>query len=268
MIFAALGTNEKEARMASRSAVARDATRDHPRRNFWRFLLATFVLVGMYLLLDQVWLWGADTLMRMGWSYDDPARTYAQQGVEVAKQSKAMETRLSPQHPHAVYQLGVEYGYLSRRLGRSGSGPSAPRLASPSVEHEQQALGNAAQFLGIGTIEPLPVRTDIDFLILSQSLEQDAGGVAGRIEQATSLRLRHVFMVGTHIGIELATLESQDDLTPFPPFYLIGMHATLAGLPEPIWRPLTRLPRGDMKSRLAHYRAAEKALDVSLMQRE
>jgi TPR repeat protein len=44
---------------------------------------------------------------------------------------------------------------------------------------------------------------------------------------------------------------------------LIGMHGTLAGVPEPLWRPLTRVTMGDKP--FEHYRAAVYALDLTLV---
>ena len=234
-----------------------------------RFLLATLVLAVMYVVLQECWMWGADKVMRVGgvgWTYGDPAKTYAGQAAEVAEQSKAREAGLSTQHPRVVFQLGVQYGYLSRRLGSSGAQPDATvRHLAPPVDRNLQDLHTCAEFLGVGTVEPLTVRTEVDFLTLTQSIEDDVGGVAARVEQVTSPRLRHLFMLGAHAGTEIATLEARDDLTPYPPFALIGKHGTLAAVPEPLWRPLTRLSHGDMGAKLADYRAAADTLDLSLV---
>jgi hypothetical protein len=55
-------------------------------------------------------------------------------------------------------------------------------------------------------------------------------------------------------------------VVPIPASALMGMHGTLASVPEPLWRPLTRLPQGDKTAALAYYRAAADALDQSLAQ--
>lgn len=251
--------------MAGATDALRAANRRHQWRERRRFLLATLALAIMYIAIYESWLWGAAKLMRIGWTYDNPARTYAHQAAEVAERSKARDTGLSTQQLQSLFQLGLQYGYLSRRLGGSGTQPDAtmPHLRPP-VDRNLQDLHTRAELLGIGTIEPLPVSTAADFLQLTQHLEDDVGGVAASVERATSPRLRHLFMLGVHVGTELATLEARDDLMPFPPFALIGMHGTLAAVPEPLWRPLTRLSHGDMATALGDYRAAAATLDLSL----
>jgi hypothetical protein len=231
----------------------------------WRFLLATLVLTLLYLAIQEVWLWTALQLGRTGWTYDDPAKTYATEAVTIAEQSKAREAALGPQHPRAVLELGVLYGYLSQWLGGYGAQPEATmRELQRPVERSIQRLNTLGEALGIGPVERLPVRTAADFGQLTQRLEEDAGGVADRVERATSPRLRHLFMLGVHVGTELAALESANDVMPIPASKLIGQHGTLASVPEPLWRPLARLPRGEKADALAAYRAAIGALEKSV----
>jgi len=67
-----------------------------------------------------------------------------------------------------------------------------------------------------------------------------------------------------HVGTELAALESANDVMPIPASKLIGQHGTLASVPEPLWRPLARLPQGEKVDALAAYRAAIGALEKSV----
>lgn len=233
-------------------------------RERWRFLVATLVLTLLYLAIQEVWLLAALQLGRAGWTYDDPAQIYAAEAATVAEQSKAREAALGPQHRSAVLELGILYGYLSQWLGGYGAQPEATmRELQRPVEHGIQRLNALAEALGIGPVERLPVRTAADFGQLTQRLEDDAGGVATRVEQVTSPRLRHLFMLGVHAGTEVAALESANDVMPIPASKLIGKHGTLAGVPEPLWRPLARLPQGEKAAALASYRAAIGALDKS-----
>ena len=248
---------------------ARQHRLDEPPGNWrerWRFLLATLVLTLLYLAIQEVWLWAALQLGRSGWTYDDPARIYAAEAATVAEQSKAREAALGPQHPRAVLELGILYGYLSLWLGGYGAQPEATmRELQRPVEHAIQRLNALADALGIGPVERLPVRTAADFGQLTQRLEDDAGGVAKRVEQATSPRLRHLFMLGAHVGSELAALESATGVIPIPASQLIGKHGTLAGVPEPLWRPLATLPQGEKAAAIAAYRAAIGAVEKSWM---
>ena len=160
-------------------------------------------------------------------------------------------------YPSSVFELGILYGYLSQWLGGYGAQPEATmRELERPVEHAIRRLNALAEALAVGHVERLPVRTAADFGHLTQRLENDEGGLATRIEQATSLRLRHLFMLGVHVGTEVAALESAKDVMPIPATKLIGKHGTLAGVPESLWRPLARLPQGDKAAALASYRAA------------
>jgi hypothetical protein len=225
-------------------------------RTLARFLLAAVLLSLLYGTLEDIWIWGTDKLMRVGWWAWDPAEQYAEQAVEVAKQSNALEAVLSKGHPRRVLEFGICYGVLSSRRPPSG----APGLNESKNDSQLHQLQTDAEFLRIGTVEPL-VLVDIDMLgQISWHLELDDGGIAARVEQVTSPRLRHLFLLGAHVGTEITALVAQDDLTPFPPFELIGMHATLAGVPEPLWRPLARLPLGDSVQQVSSYLAAVQVL--------
>lgn len=235
------------------------------RRERWRFLAATLALTLLYLAIQEVWLWAALQLGRAGWTYDDPAKTYAVEAATIAEQSRAREAALGPGFPRAVLELGVLYGYLSQWLGGYGAQPDATmRDLQRPVEHGIQRMNALAAVLEIGPVERLPVRTAADFGQLTQRLEDDAGGVATRVEQATTPRLRHLFMLGVHVGTELAALESANRVLPIPAAKLIGKHATLAGVAEPVWRPLARLPEGEKAAALARYREAMGALAKSV----
>jgi hypothetical protein len=241
-------------------------SRPNPWRERLRFVLATVTLTLLYLAIQQSILWGVAQLTRSGWTYDDPAKVHAQQATEIHKSSQAREAALSLQHPLVAYRLGMQYGFLSQWLGSYGAQSEAQmrELAKP-LESNLKALRELAQFLGVGAIAPLPVKTAADFGLLTQRLENDAGGVAAQVEQATSPRLRHLFMLGVHTGMQVAALASPHDIDPIPASSLIGKHATLAGVPEPLWRPLAKLPPGDKVSRRNAYREAALAVEQPLL---
>lgn len=240
-------------------------SRPNPWRERLRFVLATVTLTLLYLAIQQTILWGMAQLGRSGWTHDDPPTAHAQQAAEILKSSQAREAALSPQHPLVAYRLGLQYGFLSQWLGSFGV-HSETQLRSPTkpLERNLQALRELAQFLGIDTIAPLPVKTAADFGQLTQRLESDAGGVAAQVEQVTSPRLRHLFMLGVHTGTQIAALATPYNIDPIPASSLIGKHATLAGVPEALWRPLARLPPGDKVSRRDVYGAAVQAVEQHL----
>lgn len=219
----------------------------------------------LYLGIQAVWMWLATQLGHEGWTVNDPARTYAAQAADVAERSRQREAGLPTTTAHRVFRLGFEYGYLGQWLGGYGEQPHEvmEQLSRPVAPHVIR-MTELAEELGVAPVARLPVRTAADFNRLTQRIEDDPLGIAGRVEQASSLRLRHLFLLAAHVGTEAASLESPGNLTPIPATELIGMHATLAGVPEALWRPLGRAPRGAHAQRLADYRAAIGRMEDSL----
>lgn len=230
-----------------------------------RFLLATIAITLLYLGIQAFWMWGAAELAHSGWTVNDPAQTYADQAAEIAEKSRQREQALDPQFPHQVFHLGFEYGYLSQWLGGYGQQPAEimQQLSRP-VEAHIRRLDETAKLLGVAPVSRLPVRTAADFSGLTQRIEDDPSGVAGRIEQVGSPRLRHLFLLAAHVGTMMAALDSPGDLTPIPAAQLIGMHATLAGVHEALWRPLSLVSRGSRETMQSDYQAAVAHLEIAL----
>jgi hypothetical protein len=222
-----------------------------------RFLLATLAITLLYLGIQEIWMFGAGQLAHHGWTVNDPAKTYAAGAADIAEKSRQREAALAPQFAPRVFELGFEYGYLSQWLGGYGQQPDdvMQQLSRP-VAGRIRHLNELADQLGVAPVARLPVRTAADFGMLTQRIEADPAGIAGRIEQVGSLRLRHLFLLAAHLGTQTAALESQGDITPIPATELIGMHATLAGVPEPLWRPLSRVSRGSREESRRDYREA------------
>lgn len=232
------------------------------RRRFW---LATVAITLLYLGIQDLWMWGAAELAYRGWTVNDPARTYADEAAGIAEKSRQCEATLAPGFQQQVFHLGFEYGYLSQWLGGYGQQPDAVmRQLSRPVEAHLRRLKELAAQLGVAPVARLPMRTAADFFGLTQRIEDDPAGIAGRIETVGSPRLRHLFLLAAHVGTQAAALESSGDITPIPPTQLIGMHATLAGVPQPLWRPLSRVPRGSRETLRRDYQTAVIQLETAL----
>ena len=81
-----------------------------------RFLVATVTLAILYLAIEEAWLWGSQQVMYTGWTTYDPAQQYAEQAVAIAEQSKAREAKLNAHQDRTVFELGIQYGYVSNSL--------------------------------------------------------------------------------------------------------------------------------------------------------
>ena len=197
--------------------------------------------------------------MYIGWFLVDPATSDASDAAELARKSVAREARLTSEHWRAAFRLGVLYGYLS-----STQRQTVDLRDLRDTEGKRHDMDAQSRLLEIGVVEPLP--KSVEGLLVNR-FEEDRSGVAARVGRATSERLGHLFLLGAHAGDELSELELLDDFLRPPAGLYIAEHAVLAGIPEPLWRPLTRLwtlrhaLRSDKHTALAGYTAAIDALD-------
>jgi hypothetical protein len=129
---------------------------------------------------------------------------------------------------------------------------SAPRLA---VARQQ------AQALGLGEVQPLPVRSLREFTELGARYEADESGLAARVEQQLSPLHRHLLLLGMQVGAEAARVEDSSGRFALPPATPIRRHAVLAGISAAVWQPLIAEPRNETPQQvLQRYRAAVDAL--------
>jgi hypothetical protein len=228
-------------------------------REAGRFVLATLVLAVLYLAIGEAKERVVNRLMKHGWIFGDPTQDYAERAADIASQSRAREATLGPGRSRAAFDLGVQYGYVSQwRVSHAALPEESLRaLADKDLAGNVEQMNANALALGLAEAPPLPTGTNARDL--PDRIEADASGAAARIESATSPRLRHVFLLGAMAGTVQARLEPGAELYPAPA-QLIGVHATLGGIPEPLWRPLTRVDQGSRAQVLASHRTATDAI--------
>jgi len=229
-----------------------------------RFLLATLTLSVMYLALQELWRWGGGTLARTGWTYADPMQEYSSEAAEIARQSAPREAGLAPGYAAAVFRLGISYGFLSMELTYTPESTEAQPERARAIQDVRQALTVDAQLLGLGAMEPLVPRTRADRVQLPARFENDDGAAASRVEAASSPRLRHLFVLGAYVGLTLSLLSHERGI-PFSD--ATARHAILAGVPEPLWRPLTRFNETEGTAVLSAYQRHVNALSEALTSR-
>lgn len=127
------------------------------------------------------------------------------------------------------------------------------------------AARQQAQWLGLGEVEALPARSLREFTELGARYEADANGLAARVEQQLSPLHRHLYLLGTHLGGEMARVDDSDGRFALPPATPIRRHAVLAGIDAAVWQPLIVEPRDETPAQVVQrYRRAVDALAVEL----
>lgn len=230
-----------------------------------RFTLITLALAGTYLLLQQGWLalggLGADWLQaRQNVTLVDDAQV-------LAARSREAEARLPPQRRVEAFRLGQQMGFLAEYLGSQALSDAAVRAQAEARAAPLAAqAGTLAEALGVAPAVWPAASTADEFARLQARFEADETGLAGRIEAALSPRHRALYMLGVHVGINRAVVQSSGG-TLFNGLSASQLvrHATLAGLPPAWWEALSRAPEGATpEARQARFIAAIEALDAAL----
>jgi hypothetical protein len=238
----------------------------------WRVLAYTLAVALAFLAIQRLQMAAItapstqDLLARAGWLGADADSKLLPQAAQVAADSQAALQRLPPGHRQQVLRMGYEIGFVSQWVG--GFALSTPEVqaqarsaAAPHWASAQQQAG----LLGISAPEPLPSRSLREFVELDQRFESDEDGGAQRVQQALSPLHRHLYLLGVHLGKESARVESSGGEQSAPPAGLIRRHATLAGVPPALWKPLAAQSAGESPAQvLARYRAGMAALEAGL----
>jgi hypothetical protein len=189
---------------------------------------------------------GADKLVASTRSEGADARLAAE-AEALAARSQARLAALPPGHRGAAFRLGYELGWASEFVGSFA-------MSDPAVQARAKAIGDAhvaaardaARRIGIDgrDIAALPSRTLTDFVRVQERFERDESGIAARVDAQLTPIHRELFMFGTIVGADTATVEGSNGKLGQPSVEAIRRHATLAGVAAETWQPLVVDPRG------------------------
>lgn len=240
-------------------------------RGLPRFLLAAVVVAALYVGLQETWLLLSNWLLERR-SIPTVALTgpVAAEAERVAQVSAAREATLPLSHRRAAFRLGFDVGYIAGSLGFASVGRGldsrqARQVLQPRLEESQRLAAE----LGADEATPLPIGSVQQYLHLSEVIESDVTGLAGRVEAATTPRHKHLYLMGAHIGLLAAQIDSAaaqgNGVWPTPTLKF-ATHAAIAGAPRDIWEPLLTVSGGtDDAHVVSRYQAAvskfENALD-------
>jgi hypothetical protein len=230
-------------------------------------LVATIALTLLYIALQELLLRSASVLFSGGRMATVFQRGLDEEARRVAETSATREGQLTPEHRVAAWWLGVHLGYLSQYLGSYGSSDTPVRQqAYAASERRIAAARDLADLLGIGLVHPLESSTAAQFSNLTARIEADEGGVGARIEERTTPRHKHLFMMGMHVGMTRAAMLGEGWQRIIVPSQHIARHGTLAGLAREQWEPLARLPGGATREEVvASYEAAERVVQQAIL---
>lgn len=230
-----------------------------------RFTLITLALAGTYLLLQQGWM-ALGGLVADWWQARQNAALVDDAQV-LAARSREAEARLPPQRRVDAFRLGQQMGFLAEYLGSHALSDAAVRAQAEARAAPLAAqAGTLAETLGVAPAVWPAVSTADEFARLQARFEDDETGLAGRIEAALSPRHRALYLLGVHVGINRAVVQTSGG-TRFNGLSASRLvrHATLAGLPPAWWEALSRAPEGATpEARHARFIAAIEALDAAL----
>jgi hypothetical protein len=214
------------------------------RRALLRFIVATMLVALLYVGLQEAELaifgrfldsGSVPTWMLTGDAQQDEAR-------RVAEASAAREASLTTQHRCAALELGYHLGYTAEAIGVvAGVDASLQAQMKPVLSPHEQRSKELAALLGISEAAPLAIRTANDLIRLAHRIEADENGVAQRIEAATTLRHRHLYLIGAHAGLVSAQLDTaavRGGTYAAAPSLQIARHASAAGVSRKWWGPL------------------------------
>ena len=239
-----------------------------PSAEIGRVLAYTLAIALAFIALERLQLAlftapaTAALLQRVGLLDADPAARLAKEADQVATASRDALQRLPHGHRSAALRLGFELGYISQLVGSYAMSPAEVQAAARQRAAPRLAVARQqAQALGLGEVEPLPVRSLREFTELGARYEADESGLAARVEQQLSPLHRHLLLLGVQVGAEAARVEDSGGRFALPPATPIRRHAVLAGISAAVWQPLIAEPRNETPAQvLQRYRAAVDAL--------
>ena len=229
--------------------MAVEASRSRWRQG-WRVVAYTAAAAIAFVALERIELAlfdvvGADKLLAASRSEGADARLAGEADALAARSTRL--AALPPGHRSAAFRLGYELGWASEFVGSFA-------MSDPSVQSRAKAIGDAhvaaarveARRIGIDdrAIDALPSRTLADFVRVQERFERDESGIAAQIEARLTPVHRELFLFGTVVGADAATVEGTAGKLADPSIEAIRRHATLAGVEAATWQPLVADPRG------------------------
>lgn len=233
-----------------------------------RFVVATAALIGLYVGFDSAafWLFLQGSDLRSSHALGLGASQAAIDAVERA--SAPREAVLPPSHRLAVFDFGLRMGIAAAMAGQATSPGFTAGQRAAAVREAQDFVdeGGLAHTLLGADVRVLQSPDFAEWSRLPQRIEADEDGMAARIESATTLRHRHLYLLGMQIGRTVWSPKGLREILGEPLAEAVGSHAALAGLPKRLWEPLVYVqPVGTATERRARYEAAVEAVRQALL---
>jgi hypothetical protein len=237
----------------------------------WRAIAYTLAISIAFVLLQRSEIAFFDRRAGSGWVVNsgladrNSAADLAREAGRVAEDSRAALERLPPAIRRAAFRLGYNLAYAAELSGSLlMSAPESRERARPIIERRVAAARDLARAMQLGDVAMLPVSSLSDFGALNQRIDDDENGVAVRVERQLSPLHRHLYLLGAHLGTEGARVESTGGELFAPEMLRIRRHATLAGVPDALWRAVGSAKADASVQTVDRFHAAVDAIDTSL----
>lgn len=231
-------------------------------RSIGRLALVSLGIALLYIVLDAGLLALGSIGLTGGWSWPGASARLDAEAQRIAALAAAHPSAARPELRRAAWRVGHAFGVASqaRHIAAVTGNPKLAGLADGVLRD----VDDDAQRLGVAPIAPLDGRSIAEAAALPQRIDADESGLAARIEAATTVQHRHLFLAGAHAGLEWVARATSGAPEGRVVAAYIRRHARLAGLEPALWRPLVDPPGADAAQRSAAFLAAIATVESSL----
>jgi hypothetical protein len=235
-------------------------------RSIGRLALVSLGIALLYIALDAGLLaLGSRVLAGAGSLPGDAARLDAE-AQRIAALAATHPSAARPELRRAAWRVGQAFGIASQAR-HTAVVVGNPKLAE-TADGVLRDVEEDTRRLGIAPLTALDGRSIAEAAALPQRIDADESGLAARVEAATTLQHRHLFLAGAHTGLEWMARATPGAPEGRVVAGFIERHARLAGLEPALWQPLIDPPGADAAQRRAAFFAAvaavEKRLDAEI----
>jgi hypothetical protein len=231
-------------------------------RSIGRLALVSLGIALLYIALDAGLLALGSRVLASGGSWPGESARLDAEAQRIAALAAAHPSAARPELRLAAWRVGHAFGIASQAR-HTAAVTGNPKLAA-LADGVLRDVDDDARRLGVAPVAALDGRSIAEAAALPQRIDADESGLAARIEAATTLQHRHLFLAGAHTGLEWVARATPGAPEGRVVAAFIQRHARLAGLEPAKWQPLVDPPGADAAQRRAAFLSAIAAVEQGL----